>query len=319
MTSKRGKGNDKQEGKGNDKQQGRGEALTAQVDYGAAYGVAEDLAVVEGDAAAGETRHLGIVGDHDDGVARGVEALEEIDDDALVGGVEVSGGLVGEEDGRVVDQGTGDADALLLSSAELAGEVAGAGAEADAIEGCPGFALVGHGVEVLGEHDVFYRGEVGDEVELLEDEADLVGAEAVELGGAHGGDIDAVDPELSGGGAVEAAEEVDEGGFAGAGGAGDGDPLAGDDGEAGVVEGADGSGVACVFAGDGGERDDGALGACLIGDDVGAGFDAAQGTSSPPPYLGLKVFEVETLSLDFGVDLPGLWVQGKGPAGRAFP
>ena len=53
--------------------------------------------------------------------------------------------------------------------------------------------LVGHGVEVLGEHDVLYGREVGDEVELLEDEADLVGAEAVELGGGHGGYVDVVD------------------------------------------------------------------------------------------------------------------------------
>ncbi len=97
-------------------------------------GVAEDLAVVEGDAAAGERGHFGVVGDHDDGVAFAVEAAEEIDDDALVGGVEVSGGLVGEQDGRVIDEGAGDADALLLSAGELAGEVAGAGAEADAIE-----------------------------------------------------------------------------------------------------------------------------------------------------------------------------------------
>jgi len=72
--------------------------------------------VVESDAAAGEAGHLGIVGDHDDGVALGVQALEKLDDDALVGGVEVSGGLVGEDDGRVVDERAGDTDALLLAS-----------------------------------------------------------------------------------------------------------------------------------------------------------------------------------------------------------
>ncbi len=76
--------------------------------------------------------------------------------------------------------------------------------------------LVGHGVEVLGEHDVFEGGEVRDQVELLEDEADLVGAEAVELGRGHGGYVDVVDLEFAGGGAVEAADEIDEGAFAGA-------------------------------------------------------------------------------------------------------
>ncbi len=65
--------------------------------------MAEDFAVAEGDFALGECGHLGIVGDHDDGVALGVEILEELGDDLLVGGVEVAGGLVGEEDGWVVD------------------------------------------------------------------------------------------------------------------------------------------------------------------------------------------------------------------------
>ena len=82
-------------------------------------GVAEDAAVVEGDAAAGEGSHFGVVGDHDDGVALGVEAAEEVGDDALVGGVEVAGGLVGEDDGGLVDEGAGDADALLLAAGEL--------------------------------------------------------------------------------------------------------------------------------------------------------------------------------------------------------
>lgn len=193
-----------------------GDLLTFEGDYGAAYGVAEDLSVAEGDASLGEAGHLGVVGDHDDGVAVAVEVLEEVGDDLLVGGVEVSGGFVGEEDGRVVDEGASDADALLLSAGEFAGEVAGAITEAYAGESLAGFGFVGHGVEVLGEHDVFERGEVGDKVELLEDEADLVGAEAVEFGGGHGGDVVAVDFEGSGGGAVEAAEHVDEGGFSGA-------------------------------------------------------------------------------------------------------
>src|SRR5487761_2250653 len=103
-----------------------GDLLAFQGDYGAAYGVAEDLAVAEGDASLGEAGHLRVVGDHDDGVAVAVEVLEEVGDDLLVGCVEVSGGFVGEEDGWVVDEGAGDADALLLSAGEFAGEVAGA-------------------------------------------------------------------------------------------------------------------------------------------------------------------------------------------------
>ena len=257
--------------------------------------MAEDLAVAEGDAALGEGGHLGVVGDHDDGVAVAVEVLEELGDDLLVGGVEVAGGLVGEQDGWVVDEGAGDADALLFAAGELAGQVLGAGGEADAFEGGAGFGLVGHGVEVLGEHDVLERREVGDQVELLEDEADLVGAEAVEFGGGHGGDVDAVDLELAGGGAVEAAEEVDEGGFAGAGGAGDGDPLAGDDGEGGVVEGADDAAVAGVLAGDVFERDDGAFGASLAFEDFGGEFRHSGSTPPLSPYQSVSKSSNERL------------------------
>ena len=68
-----------------------------------------------------------------------------------------------------------------------------AGGQAYPVERGAGFGLVGHGVEVLRQHDVFKRRQVWDQVELLEDEADLVGAEAVELGGGHGGHVHAVD------------------------------------------------------------------------------------------------------------------------------
>ena len=91
----------------------------AEGDYGTADGVAEDLAVAESDAALGEGGHLGVVGDHDDGVAVVVEVCEEVGDDLLVGCVEVSGGFVGEKDGRVVDEGSGDADANALISDNL--------------------------------------------------------------------------------------------------------------------------------------------------------------------------------------------------------
>lgn len=245
--------------------------LAAEANDLSSDGMAEDLAVVEGDAAASEAGHLGIMGDHDDGVPLGVKAFEEFDDDSLIGGIEISGRLVGEEDGRVVDEGAGDADALLLASTELAGEVAGTVGEAYVLERGAGLGGVGGGVEVLREHYVFYGGEIGDEVELLKDEADLVGAKAVEVAGAHGGDVDTVDPEFTGGGAIEAAEEVDEGAFTGAGGAGDGDPLAGYDGEAGAIEGAHGAGVTGVLPGDRGEGDDSALGAGLVGGDGGDG------------------------------------------------
>ena len=43
--------------------------------------------------------------------------------------------------------------------------------EADAAQRLLGLGAVGHAVDVLRQHDVLERGQVGDQVELLEDEA----------------------------------------------------------------------------------------------------------------------------------------------------
>ena len=119
--------------------------------------VAEDLAMAQGDLAPGEAGHLGIVRHHDDGVAVAVQVGEEARDDLLVGGVEIPGRFIGQKDRRVIDEGAGDADALLLAARELRGKMLGAGSEADALQRLAGLAVVRHGVEVLGQHHVFKR------------------------------------------------------------------------------------------------------------------------------------------------------------------
>ena len=74
--------------------------------------------------------------------------------------------------------------------------------------------------------DIFERGGAGEEVEALEDEADLAVADGGECVGVEGGDVDAVEAGRAAGRAVEAAEHVHQGGLAGAAGAHDGDELA---------------------------------------------------------------------------------------------
>ena len=72
------------------------------------------------------------MGDEDEGGAfDAVEVEEEFEDVRAVGGVEVAGGLVGEDDGRAEDEGAGEGDALLLAAGELDGVVVHAVAEAD--------------------------------------------------------------------------------------------------------------------------------------------------------------------------------------------
>ncbi len=59
-------------------------------------GVERKMAVGELDAAVGLARDVGIVRDHQNGVAGFVQVAEKIDDDLFVGFVEVAGRFVGE-------------------------------------------------------------------------------------------------------------------------------------------------------------------------------------------------------------------------------
>jgi hypothetical protein len=86
-------------------------------------GVGEDLAVADVDDAMGVLGDVGFVGDEDDGVAAGVERVKEGHDFVAGFGVEVAGGLVGEDDGGPVDEGAGNGDALALTAGELVGLV----------------------------------------------------------------------------------------------------------------------------------------------------------------------------------------------------
>jgi hypothetical protein len=136
------------------------------------------------DDAMGVLGDVGLVGDEHDGVAAGVEGVEEGHDLEAGFGVEVAGGLVGEDDGGVVDQGAGDGDALALAAGELVGLVVHARFEADVGERLLGaLDALGGGRAVVDERqlDVVQRGGAGQQVEGLEDEADFLVADAGEL------------------------------------------------------------------------------------------------------------------------------------------
>src|SRR6476661_2732151 len=62
---------------------------------------------------------LVVVGGHDDGRAGAVDPVQQAHDAQAGGRVEVAGGLVGDEDRRLVDEGPGDGHALLLAPGEL--------------------------------------------------------------------------------------------------------------------------------------------------------------------------------------------------------
>src|SRR5216683_2101093 len=103
------------------------------------------------------------------------------------------------------------------------------------------FSLCGgsEGGDVVGDFDVAHGGEGGEKVEALEDEADLGATHSGAFGVGEFGEVGSVDEDRTGGGVGEAAEDVEEGGFSGAGGADDGYELAGSDGEVDLAEGGD--------------------------------------------------------------------------------
>src|ERR1700677_2467483 len=83
-----------------------------------------DFAVAHVEDAVGDLGGLGVVGDHEDGLAELAAGLaEHLEDGVGVFGVEIAGGLVGEDYGGAIDEGAGDGYALLLAAGELVGAV----------------------------------------------------------------------------------------------------------------------------------------------------------------------------------------------------
>src|SRR5687767_12998614 len=83
--------------------------------------VALHHSVPQHDYAAGVGGDVGLVRDHDHGLAGLGEALEHVHDLGRRGRVEVARGLVGEQNRRTVNERAGDRYALALSAGELVG------------------------------------------------------------------------------------------------------------------------------------------------------------------------------------------------------
>src|SRR5882762_1743712 len=62
---------------------------------------------------------LPVVSRHHDRGAAGIDLQQQLHNLPRGGRIQVSGGLVGEEDPRVMDEGTGDRDTLLFAAREL--------------------------------------------------------------------------------------------------------------------------------------------------------------------------------------------------------
>ena len=200
--------------------------------------VGDDHSVVHGDHAAGAGGEGLVVGDHDDGLAAVGDHLEDFGHFFAVGAVEISGGFVGEDDGRLVGQGTGNGDALLLAAGEAVGFALELFEQAQLLEqnrcAVEGGGFAEPAELEHGEGDVFLGGEFLEQVVELEDEADLFVAEAGEIRVVELHRILAIDEDAAGGieafavfihlrRPIEAAEKIEECALARAAGADDGD------------------------------------------------------------------------------------------------
>ena len=163
------------------------------------------------------------------------------------------GRLVGEDEARRVDERAGDRDALLLPAGELHRPVMRAVGEADAPERLPRLLAPGAQVDAGIDHrqrDVAQRVHARQQVELLEDEADFAvpeRREPVRIQALDRGPGEAIG---AGGGAIEAADQVHQGRFAGPGGTHHGGEIAVLDLERDTVEGDDAAGIELVDAGE---------------------------------------------------------------------
>ncbi len=190
-----------------------------------------DFSVMEFYDPMGLGGEFGVVGDHDDGLAGEVEFEEDLEDLFSGGGVEISGGFVGEENDGVIDDGAGDGDPLAFAAGELAGEVKEAMFQTEPGEDLAGmvFNIAGisepgsdGGADEDGHGDVFLDGEFRQEMVELEDEAEGLVPQVVAVGIGGGKDIDIIENHGSLIGPVEGAEEVHEGALPAAGDADDG-------------------------------------------------------------------------------------------------
>ena len=168
------------------------------------------------------------VGHHDDGGAIAVELGKQVHYLIPVAAVEVPGGLVGQDEFRVVHHGPGHGHTLLLPARELLREVLAPVHDLHLLEHrfYPLFALGGFdpGIDERQLH-ILVHGELVDQVEALEDKADVVLAQVGPLALVEAGHFNAVELEAAAVWVVEQADNVQQGRFATSGGPHHGNEL----------------------------------------------------------------------------------------------
>ena len=108
-----------------------------------------------------------------------MKLAQQAEHDFFILRIQISRRFIRQDDSRIVDQRAGNAHPLLLAARELRRQMVRAISQADSRKSLHRFLFVGHAVKVLREHYVLDRGEKGNEMKLLEDKTNLLGAHAV--------------------------------------------------------------------------------------------------------------------------------------------
>src|SRR5215216_4720720 len=175
----------------------------------------DHAAVAQGDPAAEPGRDPGVVGDHDHrDPAVGVEAGQQLQHLVARARVEVAGGLVGQQHGRLGDQGPGNGHALLLAARELGGPVLEPVPEPDRLQGLGGQAAALPPAQPPVDQrqaDVGHRRGPGQQLEALEHEAHDPVADRGQLVPGQPGHVPSVEPQRPRGRPVQPAEQPEQG------------------------------------------------------------------------------------------------------------
>ena len=155
------------------------------------------------------------MGHHDDGATiLTVQFVEQFHNLGTHLRVEVTSGLVGQQNLWVANDGTGDGHTLALSARELCGTVLHAMAETHALDDLLGqldALAAAHATIDKGQLYVVKHVECGDEVEALEHEAQRLVAQFGQLIVAQFGvDACATQLNLAAGGLVEQSHDVQQ-------------------------------------------------------------------------------------------------------------
>src|SRR5271166_5736891 len=122
-------------------------------------------------------RGVRVMGNHDDGFAEAlVQLFQNLENFRGGMAVEIAGRLVGEDERGIADDRARDGDTLLLASTELFGEMVDAIFETDELKGGQDMIaalLRSHLSKKQWRFNIFKRSEDGDQIESLEDVADM--------------------------------------------------------------------------------------------------------------------------------------------------